>query len=514
MRRLFTLTLLVLTPVPGLCAALRPGTWFSDGAVLQCDKPVPVWGHANPGERITVRFRDQQVGTTADAKDGAWVVLLGPFPAGTAEGELSITGDSAPETPVILRRIVVGEVWLFAGQGNLLRTIAHSGGILPAGAATPVPLLRCATLRAGTDTGDVRLAWQGASAETAGEFSAIAYHFARRLMRKTGVPVGVVVIGDETAPIEAWLSPAAMTSQNLYSMLDERWEANKADHARRLALYQSAMNDWLSAHQRAQSRGSKDQRFFLLRNARPEEPRLHAPGSCHQGLLSPLLPCSVRGMVWHHGEANIARADEYGPLLRSFIQTTRRHLGDEASPLIIVQAANIGAPDTTTPGSWGRLREAQASALSLPDTALVVTLDLGVPPTPWPADRAEIGRRIAQVALARVHGTDAEYIGPEVEAYATEGAWVRLDFAHADTGLIARDHAVQAFEIAGEDGVFHPASAQLLSASILLHSPLVARPTQVRYAWSNAAIANLANGWGLPAAPFRLTLRSPKMQAP
>jgi len=509
MRRLSTLTLLVLMLAPGLSAAPRPGAWFSDGAVLQCDKPVPVWGHASPGEHITVSFRDQQVGTTADARDGAWVVLLGPFPAGTGEGELSITGDSAPEAPVILRRIVVGEVWLFAGQGNLLRTLAHSGGVLAAGAASPIPLLRCATLRKGSDGTDAHLAWQGANAETAADFSAIAYHFARRLMRKTGVPVGVVVIGDDTAPIEAWLSPAAMASQNLFSILDERWEANKADHARKLALYQSAMNTWVSAHQRAQSRGNNDQRFFLLRNARPEEPRLHAPGSCHQGLLSPLLPCSVRGLVWHHGEANIARAEEYGPLLRTFIQSTRRHLGDEALPLVIVQAANIGAPDTTPPGSWGRLREAQASALALPDTALVVTLDLGVPPSPWPADRAEIGRRIAQVALARVHGADAEYLGPAVEAYALEGAWVRLDFAHADTGLIARDHAVQAFELAGDDGIFHPATAQLIGSSILLNSPQVPRPAQVRYAWGNAAIANLANGWGLPAAPFRIALRPP-----
>ena len=223
-------------------------------------------------------------------------------------------------------------------------------------------------------------------------------------------------------------------------------------------------------------------------------------------MISPLQPCALRGILWYQGESNVERSAEYAELFMAMIRSWRAGWQQGDLPFYFVQIANYLERKDGTGRQWARLREAQAAALALPATGMAVAIDVGQADDVHPTNKQEVGRRLALVALAEAYGLGVESRGPRFAGAEREGGSLRVRFAHADSGLVCRGPRVQSLEAAGADRSFHPAAGRVDRDTLLVSSAEVGDPVAVRYAWSNAPEANLYNGAGLPAEPFRSDL--------
>lgn len=473
---------------------------FRDHAVLQCDQPLPVWGRADPGEKIAVTFRGETVHATT-AKDGRWIVYLPPVAASGEPAELTVAG----QTTVVVRDVVVGEVWLASGQSNMEWPVANAHESERQLAEADLPLVRQLKIErtsAGAPADTVATGgWQAASPRTVGGFSAVAFFFARELHRKLGVPIGIVNSTWGGTEIEAWMSDASRASTTLGAAIDARWQKALAEWPpERVARYPELLAAWQKADAHARATKTKNPLPWPQPPATPDSPR--RPGGLFNGMIAPLQPAAIRGVIWYQGESNVARAGDYPELFKTMIAAWRASWGDDRLPFYFVQLPNFAAGNRTG-RQWPRLREAQARALELPATGMAVTIDAGEADDLHPPRKLEVGRRLALIAKTQVYGVPGDFSGPIFAGVERAGRALRVRFAHAEAGLVAHDRPVQSLELAGADKVFHPATAAIDRGTLVVSSPQVPEPVAVRYAWTNAPAANLYNGAGLPAAPFR-----------
>jgi len=225
----------------------------------------------------------------------------------------------------------------------------------------------------------------------------------------------------------------------------------------------------------------------------------NSPYMLFDNMIAPLLPYAIRGAIWYQGESNAGEPRFYHRLMTDLIQDWRHAWGQGDFPFLMVQLANY---ITTT--DWPRLREAQLQSLSTPNTGMAVTVDIGNPRDIHPGNKYDVGKRLALWALSGTYGKSLEPSGPLYSSMTVEGDRIRLHFAHASSGLVAKDGGLRTFLIAGEDRAFVPAEAVIDGESVVVSSPKVALPVAVRYAWdNNPEECNLYNGAGLPASPFR-----------
>jgi sialate O-acetylesterase len=228
------------------------------------------------------------------------------------------------------------------------------------------------------------------------------------------------------------------------------------------------------------------------------------PAVLWNGMIAPLLPFPFTGALWYQGEANRFRAEQYETLFPTLIRSWRSTIGGPL-PFFFVQIAPFGYGDEAedcTP----KLRLAQARALELPATGMVVTLDCGDPDDIHPIDKQPVGARLAALALTRHYGKQVPCTGPEVATIAVDGAVVRIAFTGAVDGLRLAAGG-DGFELAGADGRFEAARAKLDGDAVVLQAAGIATPQQVRYAWGAVPKWSLLDGAGLPAAPFLRTIR-------
>lgn len=229
-----------------------------------------------------------------------------------------------------------------------------------------------------------------------------------------------------------------------------------------------------------------------------------SPSVLWNGMLAPLVPSAIRGVIWYQGESNVGRAEQYGRLFPALIQDWRAAFQNEALPFYYVQIAPFGYG--AEPEAAARLRDAQRSTLALPHTGMAVTLDIGDPKDIHPSRKREVGERLALLALARTYGRELVCSGPlyrscAPEEGASEGV-LRIDFEHAE-GLTSRGAPVRHMTIAGADRRFHPAEVRIQEDSLFVWSPAVPEPEAVRFGWGADDETNLWNGAGLPASSFR-----------
>jgi sialate O-acetylesterase len=506
--RLVLPALLLALAAPRAAAEITLAPLFTDGAVLQRDKRVPVWGRAEAGEKVTVSFAGQRREATPDA-DGRWLVILEPLAATTQGAELTVVGQNT----IVLRDVVVGEVWLASGQSNMEWPVSRAAEAVAEIAAANFPLLRHVKIErtvAETPADSVKTAgWQRATPQTAGAFSAVGYFFARDLHQKLGVPVGLINSSWGGTPVEAWMSPAALAGDPRFAIVAERWRKNLEDYPAAKSAYDARLAAWTQAATAAQAQGKPAHDAFLKKNLRPRAPRgpgdPWTPSGLFNGMINPLLPCALRGAIWYQGESNAERAAEYHPLFAAMITAWRAHFGQGDFPFYWVSLANYAVPaDGGERGrSYAFLREAQTQTLALPNTGQALAIDLGDPKDIHPTNKQDVGRRLARLARHRVYGQVTDDTGPSFAGAAREGAAIRVRFTHATGGLVAHDKPVQSLEIAGADRVFHPAEGRIERDTLVVKSAAVREPVAVRYAWINSPEANLYNGAGLPAVPFR-----------
>jgi sialate O-acetylesterase len=222
-----------------------------------------------------------------------------------------------------------------------------------------------------------------------------------------------------------------------------------------------------------------------------------APAALYNGMIAPLLPYSIRGVIWYQGEANVGRERQYRTLFPALIAGWRRAWGEGDFPFLFVQIAPF---KDMTP----EIREAQLLTWEhTPNTAMAVTIDCGDPGDIHPAHKQPMGARLALAARALAYGEALEYSGPVFQSMRLEGRRVILSFTHVDGGLVAKDRPLTGFTIAGADKMFHPAHAAIDGDTVVVSADEVPQPVAVRYGWANVPEGNLFNASGLPASPFR-----------
>jgi len=483
------------------CADVRLHPLFSDHAVLQAGMKAPVWGTATPGEGVTVEFQGQSHKATADAA-GRWRVDLADLKAAAEPAELKVVPSVG--APVIVKDVLVGEVWLASGQSNMEWPVEKSLNPEAEVAAAQFPGIRQFLVKktvAFAPQDWVEGTWVVCSPETAGKFSAVAYFFGRNLHNVRKTPVGLVNCSAGWTPAEAWMSRAALQSDPDFAYILERWDAATEAAAR----HAEAMKAWKADAEKAKAEGRPEP-------AQPAKPRvdpnfIHRASGFWNGGIAPLVPLAIRGVIWYQGETNEARGYEYRKLFQALIRGWRDAWARPDLPFLFVQVANVLPPDPQPVESeWAELRESQRLALALPRTGMAVAIDVGEEKDVHPKNKQEIARRLALVARAQVYGEkDLAFSGPLYRAMKVEERAIRCEFDHAVGGLATPERAsLRGFAIAGEDRKFVYADAKLDGETVLVSSPQVPQPVAVRYAWANnPAGCNLQNKAGLPASPFR-----------
>ncbi len=232
------------------------------------------------------------------------------------------------------------------------------------------------------------------------------------------------------------------------------------------------------------------------------------PSLLFNAMLYPLIQYSIRGAIWYQGETNASRAYQYRTAFPLMIKDWRKHFKQADFPFLFVQLSTFGsaAANSNSGSDWAELREAQAMTLSLPNTGMAVTTDIGNPADIHPKNKQDVGIRLADIAMHDVYKKAGEYEGPMYKSMKAEGNKIVLTFTHTGSGLMAKVNStnLNGFEIAGADKKFYAAKAIISGDKIIVSSEAVAQPVAVRYNWANDASAgNLFNKELFPAAPFR-----------
>jgi sialate O-acetylesterase len=475
-------------------AEVKPMSLFSDNMVLQRDMPLPVWGMALPGETVTVTLAGHKAHATADSQ-GRWMAKLPAQPAG-GPFEMTIAGKNT----ITLKNVLVGEVWLASGQSNMDMKLPSAAGGPEAVQQAGDPSLRffSAGLTLATEPArDVRGAWRVSTPQEAANWYAAAYFFACDLRQTLGVSVGILQAAQGWTPAEAWTSRKALLADPQLKIIVDRWDLWMAASPGAKQLHEKKMAEWKQAAARAKAAGKP---------VPPQPPApssadfMHRASSLYNGVIAPMTPYPIRGVLWYQGETNASRADQYRRLFPAMIRDWRTAWGLGDFPFLFVQIAPL---DTGGGVDSAEHRDAQREALAVPNTAIVVTLDIGDAKDEHPKNKKEVGRRLSLAAQKLAYGRDVVFSGPIYRDMKVQGSEVRIRFDQVHGGLVAKDGRLAGFVVAGEDQKFVPAEAKIDGDEVLVWAKAVAVPKAVRYAWANYPQATLFNKPGLPASGFR-----------
>jgi sialate O-acetylesterase len=447
---------------------------FGDHMVLQCETKLPVWGTANPAEGVTVEFAGQRKHTTADS-EGRWHLELDPLAASAKPAVFEVKGSSMAHA-VRFNDVLVGEVWVCSGQSNMERQLGLREGQKPLHnweqevAAATHPTIRQLYVQqraARSPQSHAEAAWTVCSPETAAQFTAVGYFFARDLQARIKVPIGIIHASRGGSPAEAWTSAQGLAQFPEFA-------------------------DSLSAMANT-SNGGGGERSQVVDISRETS----IPSTLYNGMIAPIVPYAIRGVAFYQGEANADRAQQYRRLFPALIADWRAQWGQGDFPFLFVQ---IAPHREMRP----ELREAQLLTWrTTKNTAMVVTLDCGDIEDIHPARKQPVGARLALAARAIAYKEDIEYSGPVYESMTVNEDRAVLHFSHLGGGLAANDFTLMGFTMAGPDGHFHAAHGEIVGDTVEVSIPDVEKPMAVRYAWERAPDGNLVNDLGLPASPFR-----------
>ncbi len=495
----FSLLFVSLTAVAQ--AAVQLASPFTSHMVLQREQPVPVWGTADAGERVTLSFAAQTKSVIADA-NGRWRIDLDPLAASAEGHELRVAGSQTAET-LVLHDVLVGEVWLCSGQSNMVHTVSKSvyrwAGVLNEEeeiAAAHYPLIRMFTgeaQKAYEPQTRIGGTWQVCSPETVPAFSAIGYFFARDLQRELNVPVGILALSYGASCAEAWVRRDALAA---YPQLRPMLEKFDAEVAAFRALPKTTTENG--------DVRSQDVNVAAPKTKTPKDPvqDQHNPTVMFNGMIAPVIPYAMRGVLWYQGESIVGGAEGVAlyPLVQATLVQDWRALWERGDfPFYIVQLAGQDRPSNRP-----EVREAQATILNLPNTGMAVATDVGEERNVHPRNKQAVADRLARIALANTYGKPIEFSGPRYTGMRVENGAIRLLFSHTTGGLHARDGVLKWFEVAGADGKYVAAEAAIDGGTVIVRSAEVAEPVAARYAWvSFPDGGHLYNGAGLPAAQFR-----------
>lgn len=535
---------------------------FGDHMVLQQDAKLPVWGWADAGEKVTVTFAGQTVSATA-AVDGTWRADLAPVKVSDQGQVLTIAGKNT----IAIQDVVVGDVWVASGQSNMefgIKKPYFADDI----AKSDDPMLRLfwvPKVTALDPQKDIKLLpnlpekdWEAkwvlctpeALSNINGQgFASAAYFFARDMRKLKNYPFGIIESSWGGTRAEVWTSLdglkkdaildhyVKMQAKNVADEpeLEKTWPERQAAWLAEMKTYNEEVdkpynvehNTWRKAAADAQTSGQPippEPKPSKPRPSNPQQPGggSNGPSNLFNAMISPLIPFSIKGVIWYQGEFNSGYegGHEYATLFPRMITDWREHWGQGDFPFIFVQLPNLGAIQSKPqelPGSWVWVRESQLKTLSLPNTGMAITIDIGDPLELHPPDKPDVGHRLALEVRRVAYGETLASPGPLYDSMKIDGTKAVLSFKNTGSGLTlgispyVREGTtppppptkLAGFVVAGEDKTFYWADAVIDGNTVIVSSDKVPAPVSVRYDFAESPKGNLYNKDGLPASPFR-----------
>ena len=447
---------------------------IGDNMVLQQQTNAHLWGKATPKATVTisVSWSGEKFTTRAD-KEGHWLVSVST-PAASKDEQTIVIEENGEQT--VISRVLIGEVWFASGQSNMEMPLNGfwncpvEGSNEVIATASENRFVRIAPIPQNGQTKpveEVKGKWEVPSPATAPRMSATSYFFATMLQRALDIPVGVIACAWGGSRVEGWL-PESIVSK--YEDVNVKQEQEKGWNGQWWHYY--------------------------------------TPCIMYNGMLHPLRHYTVRGFLWYQGESNVGKHDTYPQRLKTMVDLWRSEFGGTAAdmPFYEVEIAPWGGNDDW---SGPRFRECQHEAARIIENAGCICInDLVYPYERWqihPAQKREVGNRLAYMALNRTYGFKSIACdSPEFDHMQVKDGEIEVFFRYADDGLSPWQD-IEGFEIAGDDDQYKPAKARLNESnkSIVVSSPEVPQPKNVRYCYRAFQIGNLKNHRGLPAVPFR-----------
>lgn len=471
---------------------------FTDHMVLQRNALVKIWGEAKSGSLVEVRFAGQL--RKIKAAKGKWQVTLKTGEAGGPYKLEVINGNNK----VSFQDVLIGDVWLAGGQSNMEFALRRVKDARTEISLADYPQIRYYKVpRKFYPEQEVsKASWNVCSPQTASEFSAIAYYFARNIHKELNIPIGIIQtpVGGTTA--EAWTSRALLMSDKDFRPIVQHYDSIVNSYGP--DGYEKLYNRYVASLTEYQHLSAEQKKYI----AKPVEPmgrkNFHRPIGLSETMLSTVIPYTLKGFLFYQGESNTARGAQYRKLFPAMINEWRTSWGQGDIPFLFIQLPRF----ETKTRYWYELREAQyLTSVHVKNTAMVVAFDQGNPKDIHPIVKDTVGWRLSQLALGKVYGKKVVCQGPEFKKMTkTDDGSLLLYFDNAGTGLVAKDNAskLSGFTIAGRDGKFYPAEAVIVGKNqVKVKNSQVTAPVDVRYLWVNSTDMNLFNKEGFPATSFR-----------
>ncbi len=499
-----------------LWAEVKLAGVFSDHMVLQRDRDLPVWGWADPGEEVTVSFAGQTASTKA-AADGSWSVTLKPLTLNKEGAKLTVNGKNRIE----LNDVLVGDVWLCGGQSNMempfaWRVLDNDREIQDSARFPLIRQVKFDKINSSIPVADSRNSkWVVCSPQTLRNVTAAGYFFARAIHEKTGIPIGLLDDNWSGSRIEPFIAPEGFMMVPELKVADRhRNAALDSESGRKRYLAEiDKIKEWCEDAEEQVAEGKAP------RTVMPQIPEVAGDGAVrYNAMIAPIVRFPIKGAIWYQGCSNGGDDDIYYHKMRALIEGWRK-VWNQDFPFYFVQLASFQqvTDDPAGGNGWAKVREAQRKSLTIPNTGMAVTIDIGDDRDIHPKNKQDVGKRLALWALTHDYGVkDLVYSGPLYKEMKVEGDKIRIHFDHTGSGLMVgrkeglqpttevKDGKLAQFAIAGADRKWYWADAVIDGDTVVVSSPEVKNPVAVRYAFRhNPKGCNLYNREGLPASPFR-----------
>lgn len=431
---------------------------FNNNMVLKQKAKVNVWGKASPNSEIRVTSSwDHKVYTTKSDQQGKWKTTLSTPSAG---GPYTISFNDGEE--IVLSNILIGEVWLCSGQsnmempmkGNTNQPITNGPEIIAKSANNNLRLFTVKRETSEVPLDDCSGEWLVSSPETVPAFSAVAFQFGQMLQKQLNVPVGMIASSWGGTPIRSWMDSSFDEFSKMYP----------------------------------ETKGPVTSK---------------SPQVLYNGMIAPILPYTLSGFLWYQGESDKNTPDLYEKMMVAMIKEWRGKWNQGDLGFYYVQIAPNNYKEKSDAYYSAYLREAQINASKkLSRTGVAVTTDIGSDQTIHPPNKTLVAQRLFKQAMAKTYGVKGVYEGPDYKSMKIKGQKVVLNFKNFGSGLLMKGNEPN-FEVAGEDKVFHQATAKLVGNTIEVESSEVIQPVAVRYAFKDYFTGNVFNKEGFPATSFR-----------
>ena len=488
---------------------------FSDNMVLQRGKNVAVWGESDGGSRVRVSVAGSEA--EGSVREGKWRVVLPPMQAGGPyEVAVSLDGEEQRR----FYNVMIGEVWLCGGQSNMELELqnAKDGREELSALTADIPVRFYYTNKVGTVEeaieAEKHAGWGVCDPEGSKAWSAVGYHFARKLSRELGVTVGLIGCNWGGTSATNWIDvDHILADKEIADYMDDYYAATEGksldEQRREYEEYQKYDRKWNEKSQEIYktepSIGWNELQERIGKNLWPGPKNSFnpfSPGRMFESMLMRVCPYTLAGFLYYQGESDDHKPAAYYTLFTKLIRIWRERWEDDRLPFIMVQLPAFKYKADPDYKHWCLIREAQMRAFeTVKNTGIAVALDCGELDNIHPTDKRPVGERLALQAEKLVYGMDVAAFGPLYRSHRAEGSRMVIGLDHSEG--IRADGEITGFELAGEDGEFYPASAELSGGSVILTAEQVSAPLHARYAWGNFPDYSLFGANGIPLAPFR-----------